>query len=37
MRKRDEVCFWACLIVLGVLGFAGGVITTLGVLYMIVG
>ena len=34
MRKRDEAVFWACLGVLALLAFAGGVLTTLGVIYM---
>ena len=37
MRKRDEAVFWACLGFLVLLAFCGGVITTLGIIYMIAG
>lgn len=37
MRKLDEIVYFACLIVTLVLGFAGGVLTTMLTILILIG
>lgn len=36
MKRYDEAVFWACITVLLLLGFAGGVITVLGIILIFI-
>lgn len=37
MNRYDKIVFYACLIFLLLLGFAGGLLTAIGIVYMIWG
>ena len=36
MNKYDKAQFWACIILLLLMGFAGGAVTVFGIVYLFI-